>query len=403
MRAADPFWVPDRPTTSSLYKARVSAQGRIFCTRRMQRWLHDLPDRPQAFSEPLSPGAGPGTLSVAGPPESIRPRAQSAPAPRPSGPAAAGLGSEHSISRFRFGHPNPLSQHPVQLEQRHSQLQGVPSQLEEVDPWLADHSKLESVHPQLEHHPQLEVLPPGLQEVPLHFEDYYLQPKIPQRRSSLYFTSRPASHAQQSHHPPSQFDDLFQGLARTQVDEHKMTESEESQEPAETTDNGSAASQSKCEADMRIITRPASKRHTIHFGSNLGEMNQNLPVHNSEKDGRAQVRSRSSKSTRKRHEEDWNRCNESDHNADGVQSIALAVDEEPEKRPRSLFGSIRKRRPALGTSMEDFSSGRKSSASVMLRDMRRSSKEFFSKLAVRKKGMDLSPLESASTPVLTPF
>lgn len=304
MRAADPFWVPDRPTTSSLYKARVSAQGRIFCTRRMQRWLHNLPDRPEACSEPLSPGTSHGMSYVPGPPESIRPRAQSAPVPGPSGPAAAGLGSELSISRFRFGHPNPLSQHPVQLEQRHSQLD-TPPKLEEVDPRLDDHSKLEPVRSQLEFQPKLEELSHRLevhhqlQEVPLHFEDYYFQPKIPQRRSSLYFTSRPASHAQQSHHPPSQFDDLFQGLAQTQVDEHKTTESEGSQEPAETTDNGSAASQPKCEANMRIVTCPASKRHTIHFDSNLGEMNQNLPVHNSEKGGKAQVCLISSTSVRK--------------------------------------------------------------------------------------------------------
>lgn len=51
--------------------------------------------------------------------------------------------------------------------------------------------------------------------------------------------------------------------------------------------------------------------------------------------------------------------------------------------------------------MEDFSSGRKSSASVMLRDMRRSSKEIFSKLAVRKRGMFLSPMELLSASVLT--
>lgn len=45
--------------------------------------------------------------------------------------------------------------------------------------------------------------------------------------------------------------------------------------------------------------------------------------------------------------------------------------------------------------------GRKSSASVMLREMRRSSKEFFSKLAVRKKGIMLLPTKSVSALVLT--
>ncbi|POS79949.1 hypothetical protein DHEL01_v201657 [Diaporthe helianthi] len=55
-KTADPFWKPDRPSTSRLYKSHVTTQGRIFCTRRMQRWLHDLPDRPEARSEPISPG-----------------------------------------------------------------------------------------------------------------------------------------------------------------------------------------------------------------------------------------------------------------------------------------------------------------------------------------------------------
>ncbi|KAI7782296.1 hypothetical protein LA080_013702 [Diaporthe eres] len=105
---------------------------------------------------------------------------------------------------------------------------------------------------------------------------------------------------------------------------------------------------------MGILTRPASKRHTIHFGSNLGEMQTHLPAGNPEKNGRA-------------------------------QSAATAVDDEPEKPTKSLFGSIRNRRSALSTPAGDFNNGRKSSASVMLRDVSRSSKEFFSKLTMRKR------------------
>lgn len=74
-----------------------------------------------------------------------------------------------------------------------------------------------------------------------------------------------------------------------------------------------------------------------------------------------------------------------------MQSAATAVDEEHEKRPKSLFGSIRNRRSGVSTPAGDFNNGRKSSASVMLRDVSRSSKEFFSKLTMRKKGMSLSP------------
>lgn len=301
MRAADPFWEPDRPTTSSLYKARVSAQGRIFCTRRMQRWLHTLPDRPESRSEPLPPEPCLESPSTPRPPGSIRPRAQSAPAPRPLGPASPGLGTDLPTSHFRFGHPNPLSQHPVQLEQCNLQLQRVPSQLDTPLQLDEVHSRLED-NPELDVHPQLgdraqpeEVLPkleevhPRLEEVPLRLEGCHFQPKIPQRRSSLYFSSQPASHAPQSHQPLNQFDDLFQGLERAQMDENESSGSEQSQSQAETGDNGDVTSQPKSEANMGIFTRPASKRHTIHFGSNLGEMQEQLPAGDPEKNGRAQV------------------------------------------------------------------------------------------------------------------
>lgn len=298
-RAADPFWEPNRPTTSKLYKAHVNTQGRIFCTRRMQTWLHGLPDRPEAHSEPISPGT-PFTLGL---PDSIRPRAQSAPAPEPPGPPpAAGLGTDLSVPRFRFGHPNPLSQHPVHIERRHSHFQKPPSrlstppQLEQVSSQPRDQPQLEVVHSQLEFHPQLEQSPPWLvegpsrpQEVPLHFEDLYFQPKIPQRRSSLYFNSQPASQAPQSHRPPSQFEDLFQGFAQHQASAEHTSESEQSEDPGEASENEGTPSHLKFENNMGILTRTATKRHTIHFGSKMGEMEGHLPADNGEKDGRAQV------------------------------------------------------------------------------------------------------------------
>lgn len=303
-RASDPFWEPDRPTTSSLYKTCVSTQGRIFCTRRMQRWLHSLPDRPEVCFEPLSPSEPRHEPPSAPQPSgNIRPRAQSAPAETPPGPATLELGTDLSLSLAHFRHPNPLSQHPVQLEPNNLQLQTVssqldtPLQLEEVHSRLEDSPTFGEAHLQFEDPLQLEkVLPklvevhPQLEEVPLQLEGCRF-PKIPQRRSSLYFNSQPASHAQQSHHPLNQFDDLFQGLERAPIDESETSGSGQSQEQGETCDNESVTSRPKCEANMGILTRtrPASKRHTIHFGSNLEGMQKQSSLGNPEKNGRAQV------------------------------------------------------------------------------------------------------------------
>lgn len=305
MRVSDPFWEPDRPTTSSLYKACVSTQGRIFCTRRMQRWLHSLPDRPEVCSEPLSPleprHEPPSVSQLSG---NIRPRAQSAPAPTPPGPATPELGTDLSPSHSHFRHPNPLSQHPVQLEPNKLQLQRVssqldtPLQLQEVHSRLEDSPTLGQVHLQFEDPlqlvkvlPKLEELHLSLAEVPLRLEGCHFQPKVPQRRSSLYFNSQPASHAQQSHHPLNQFEDLFQGLEQDQIGESETSGSEQSQEQGEACDNESGTTRPKFEANMGILTRtrPASKRHTIHFGSNLEAMQGQSPPGNREKNGRAQV------------------------------------------------------------------------------------------------------------------
>lgn len=335
-RASDPFWEPDRPTTSSLYKACVSTQGRIFCTRRMQRWLHSLPDRPEARSEPLPPSELCHELpSASNPSGNVRPRAQSAPTQTPPGPATPELGTHLSPSRVHFRHPNPLSQHPVQLGQNNLQLQRVsshldtPLQLEEVHSRLEDSPTLGEIHLQFEDPLQLEkVLPklvevhPKLEGVPPRLEGCHFQPKIPQRRSSLYFIPQPASHAQQSHHPLIQFDDLFQGLERAQIGESETSGSEQSQEQGEACGNESVTSRPKCEANMSILTRtrPASKRHTIHFGSNLEGMQKQLPPGNSEKNGRGQVSRDPSHQFKK-----LESCEKSNHNTVIYRALRLLL------------------------------------------------------------------------------
>lgn len=297
MGAAEPSWEPDRPATSNLYRACVNAEGRIFCTRRMQTWLFGLPDRTEALSEPLSPETRPEPASVPQSPESIRPRAQSEPAQRAPGPAlaAARPGNDPSVSPFRLAHPNPLSQHPVQLQIAPQRLDKLP-QLEQAPTQLHGHlqlyapAKLEQVLPKPEEvHPQL-------QDVPARPEGCYPQPKIPQRRSSLYFIPPPAHQAQQSHHPPTQFDDLFRGLEPAQTGGKITSGSQQSRGKGETGEAGSvtpkpAQPEPAQRANMRFLTRPANKRNTIHFGSMLEEMKTHLPVGNLNKNDRAQVNS----------------------------------------------------------------------------------------------------------------
>lgn len=93
-----------------------------------------------------------------------------------------------------------------------------------------------------------------------------------------------------------------------------------------------------------------------------------------------------------------NQCDESNHNVGDIQSTTVAVDER-ENRPKSLFGSVRNRRSILATPAGDSVYGRKSSASVILRDMGRSSKDFFSKLTMRKKGKS-PPLPKPAHPLI---
>lgn len=284
MGAAEPSWEPDRPATSNLYRACVNAEGRVFCTRRMQTWLYGLPDRPEALSEPLSPETCPEPASVPQSPESIRPRSQSEPAQRAPQPALAATrpGNDPSVSPFPLAHPNPLSQHPVQLQVAPPQLDKLP-QLEQAPTQLDAPANLEQVLPKPEEvHPQL-------QDVPARPERCYHQPKIPQRRSSLYFIPPPAHQAQQSHHPPTQFDDLFRGLEPAQTGGENTSGSEHSQGKGETGEDGSFTPKPAQRANMRFLTRPANKRNTIHFGSMLEEMKTHLPVGNVDKNDRAQV------------------------------------------------------------------------------------------------------------------
>lgn len=255
-RTIDPFYQPGLPTTSSLYKSRVISSGRIFCTRRMQQWLQDLPEPPEIRPEPRPEPSSETPLS------SNRPRAQSTSVSGLSGASAPGLGNDLIIPSPTLQHPNPLGQHPVQHEV-HPELQ-VPSQLEEV-------------HPQIEVHPQLEAA--------------YFQPQIPQRRSSLYFSTQPASHALQSQHPLHHLDYLFQGLEQLQVDETEASEDKHSQISRETSEQGSIGDQTKRVPKMQGLTRSANKRDTVHFGSMLDDLKEHLPIGGYQEDDHVQVSS----------------------------------------------------------------------------------------------------------------
>lgn len=393
MGAAEPSWEPDRPATSNLYRACVNAEGRVFCTRRMQSWIFGLPDPPEALSEPLSPETCPEPASVPQSPESIRRRAQSEPAQRAPGPvlAAARPGNDPSVSPFRLAHPNPLSQHPVQL-QIAPRLDKLP-QLEQAPTQLDSHLQLDTPAELEQVLPKPEEVHPQLQDVSAWPEGCYHQPKIPQRRSSLYFIPPPAHQAQQSHHPPTQFDDLFRGLEPAQTGGKITSGSEHSQGKGETSEDRNVRPKPAQRANMRFLTRPANKRNTVHFGSMLEEMKTHLPVGNLGNIDQAQVNFSLPTLTR------FNTSATKLTTTTGeIQSAK--VSDEREKRPKSLFGSIRNRRPALGAPAGDFNNGRKSSASVVLRDVGKSSKEFFNKLSSWKKRMSLTRTTSPLPPIL---
>lgn len=67
----------------------------------------------------------------------------------------------------------------------------------------------------------------------------------------------------------------------------------------------------------------------------------------------------------------------------------MATENESEKRPTSVFGSIRKRLSTPAYS----DGGRKSSASVVLKDISKSSKAFFDKLTAEKHGTSQVPID----------
>lgn len=73
---------------------------------------------------------------------------------------------------------------------------------------------------------------------------------------------------------------------------------------------------------MGIVTRtrPASKRHTIHFGSNLEGIQKQSPLGNPEKNGRAQV-SRDPSHRFKRLES----CEKSNHNTVIYRALRLLL------------------------------------------------------------------------------
>ncbi|KAI3394552.1 hypothetical protein diail_2543 [Diaporthe ilicicola] len=331
-RTSDRFWDPDRPNISHLYRTEVNAEGVSFYTRRFRQWLRDLPEGPEIRPD-TSPEPSPEPSSETRPSSSTRPRAEFAPASRLSIPPAPGPGTNLSIPGPGAQHPNPLAQHPVQLEQSNLQLEVF--------------SQSEQVHPEHEVPPQLELVHPQLERA--HF-----QPSIPQRRSSLYFNPQPASPVPQLNHLDNQFDDLFSKLEQIQDNKTEASEGRHSRKSRETQENGSVQSQAKSDAKMQNLNCPANNRRTVHFGSMLNHMSEHLPVGNPQ---------------------------QKDHSQGAVD----AADEERGKRPRSLFGSVRKRRSMAGTPAQDINDGRRSSASVILKDMGKSSKEFFSKLTAKKE------------------
>lgn len=262
-RAEDRFWEPSRPTTSIMYRAHVTAQGQIFCTERLYQWLESVPGQPEVC---LTPRPDPPSVPRS---DSIRPRAVSAPVQTPPGLPAPGLGTDPSLSSFFLQHPNPLAQHPVRLERCDLQLQEVHSELEEASLQLGAISQLGSTS--------------QLEEVHSQLEGAHFQPKIPQRRSSLYFTSHPASQVQQA---PTQFGDIFRGLDQTQIGQIEASEVQQARSPGETQEIGSvAASQANRESKMENLTLSSKKRHTVQFGSMLDELREHLPIGSPHYDG----------------------------------------------------------------------------------------------------------------------
>lgn len=235
MRAADPFWEAKRPVASCMYQARVNTQGQINTTCRMEQWLHELPD-PEPRPEPQPPKTGV---------QNIRPRSMSALAPppghtpRPAASPTPGVADQSPIKRFH--HPNPLSQHPVQLEE----------------------------------------LPPPF--------------KVPQRKSSLRHTLRVSQLSPPPYTLAHQQSELVKGVQQIQLGE--PVEFRGTRELADLFDKGTDINQICNDLDMADLQQDTagsrsasvSKRHTVQFGEMLQGLKGHLPMDEIKKHDRSEV------------------------------------------------------------------------------------------------------------------
>lgn len=357
MRAADPLWqTTNRPLTSCMYQARVNTQGQINTTHRMQQWLRELPE----------PAPDPGPKPPTGGTHDTRSRSPSAPTPRPGHtprldhtprPDAfftPGVADPSPITRLQ--HPNPLSQHPVQLEE----LRPPPAATPTPSP-----------------------LPPL---------------RIPQRKSSLLHTLRLPPLNTPDHHQQS---DLVRGVQQIHLGdpvEFKGTRRFEElfdhkeNETAQLFGDIEMADIQQTVSDSRSAS--ASKRHTVQFGQMLDGIKGNLPKHD-----RAEVSdSEAANATNEKREQ---RIEQGTIYLLTIitQSTNVSDSQPPQKRLKSRFGSIRNRFSAVGTPVADNAQdGRMSSASVMIRNFGQASKGFFGKLAFgnAKSTLPVHPLRDFS-------
>lgn len=240
MRAASPCWEDKRPATSCMYQARINTRGNISTTSRMQEWLQQLP-RPDLGPEP-GPGPEPQPQTIPRQVKTTRPRSVSAPTPPPTASPTPGVASKSPTKRFH--HPNPLSQHPVQLE---------------------------------------ELPPPPF--------------KIPQRKSSLQHGLRISQLTTPPTSTTCQQSDLVQGIQRIQLD-HPV-ESRGTRQPKvslykDITNNNTQLHKDMEMADPQQLTTgsrsvSASKRHTVQFGEMLEDLKEHLPVEDVKKRDRSEV------------------------------------------------------------------------------------------------------------------
>lgn len=241
MRTADPFWEANRPVTSCMYQARVNTQGQINTTHRMQRWLHELPE-PEREPEPQPPkrvaqNIRPRPLSALTPQPDRTPRLDRT--PRPPASPTPGVANKSPIRRLH--HPNPLAQHPVQVQE----------------------------------------LPPPF--------------KIPRRKSSIQHTLRLAQLNPPPHTSAHQQSDLVQGIQQIQLGE--PVEFRGTRRIEESFDKGTDTTQLCNDLEMADLQQntadsrsaSASKRHTVQFGEMLEGLKEHLPMDEIKKHNRSEV------------------------------------------------------------------------------------------------------------------